>query len=400
MNPLQIVVSLVLVSAMAATRVSAQTTEPRETPVSLYGVVPSDSASVSGATAVEHTRPAAVDRTEKAKRGEFVIAPMPMVNPTLDNGFSLVAGYLYRLDVNDRKTPPSVSALAGFKTSNGSWAASAVQTLHLGHDRFRLLAVAAYSDINYEFFGIGQSAGSAGTSIELNQAGSVGLFEGLVRIAPDWYIGARYQILDMTASTSDLAIPDGPTLPAIDADLRTASLGPRVEFDSRDNPFYPRHGLQIQGIANFYGKGVGGQRNYQVYEGWINGYHAVGARNVVAWHAGACGTDGRVPFYDLCLLGKNQDLRGYTTGQYRDGAMLAAQAEWRSELWWRFGAVAFAGVGEVSPDFTTFTFKDVLPGSGVGLRFTLAKRNHVNLRVDYAWGKNSSALYVGVAEAF
>ena len=41
-----------------------------------------------------------------------------------------------------------------------------------------------------------------------------------------------------------------------------------------------------------------------------------------------------------------------------------------------------------------------LPGGGVGLRFTLARRNHVNLRVDYAWGKNSTALYVGVAEAF
>ena len=39
------------------------------------------------------------------------------------------------------------------------------------------------------------------------------------------------------------------------------------------------------------------------------------------------------------------------------------------------------------------------PG-GVGLRFTLAKRNHVNLRIDYAWGKSSTALYVGVAEAF
>lgn len=404
MNSCPILVRLVFTSVMAvmaATWSSAQTNEPsQEPPVSIYGVVPSDSGSVSGAAAVEHVRPAAVDRTDKPKRGEFVIAPMPMVNPTLENGLSLVGGYLYRLDVNDRKTPPSVSALAGFKTSNGSWAASALQTLHLAHDRFRLLMVGAYSDINYEFFGIGQSAGSAGASIEINQAGSVGLFEGLVRIAPDWYVGARYQILDMTAATSDLAIPGGPTLPAIDADLRTASLGPRLEFDSRDNPFYPRQGLQVQAIANFHGKGVGGQRTYQVYEGWINGYHAVSARHVVAWHAGACGTDGQVPFYDLCLLGKNQDLRGYTAGQYRDGAMLATQAEWRSEVWWRIGAVAFAGVGEVSPDFTGFTFKDALAGAGVGLRFTLAKRNHVNLRVDYAWGKDSSALYVGVAEAF
>lgn len=127
---------------------------------------------------------------------------------------------------------------------------------------------------------------------------------------------------------------------------------------------------------------------------------AVGGRHVVAWHTGACGTGGPVPFYDLCLLGRNQDLRGYTAGQYRDHLMLAAQAEWRAEVWWRLGAVAFVGVGEVSPDFKALTVKHVLPGAGAGLRFTLAKRNHVNLRADYAWGKDSRALYIGVAEAF
>ena len=80
--------------------------------------------------------------------------------------------------------------------------------------------------------------------------------------------------------------------------------------------------------------------------------------------------------------------------------MIATQAEWRSEWWWRFGATAFLGAGEVKPDFGAFTWKDALPGGGVGLRFTLAQRNHVNLRVDYAWGRDSTGLYISVAEAF
>ena len=61
---------------------------------------------------------------------------------------------------------------------------------------------------------------------------------------------------------------------------------------------------------------------------------------------------------------------------------------------------AFFGEGLVAPDFGSFTWDGLLPGGGVGLRFTVATQNHVNLRVDYAWGKNSSALYMGVAEAF
>ena len=395
------VVGILLSCGMGATFVCAQTAaQPAESPVSLYGMVPGDPAGVSSDAAIQQVRPAAVDTEYKPTRGEFVIAPMPMVNPTLENGLSLVAGYLYRLDVDDRTTPPSATGVGGFKTSNDSWAAGVLQSLHLGHDRFRLLGVVAYSDINYDFFGIGQSAGNSGISIALNQAGSVAMLEGLVRVAPRWFAGARYQILKMTVGTGSVTLPDGPTLPPLDANLRTASLGPRLEYDSRDNAFYPRHGMQVQGIANLYGKGVGGQRSYQVYDGWVNRYHAVGSRHVIAWHVGACGTDGPVPFYDLCLLGKNRDLRGYTAGQYRDRAMVAAQAEWRSEVWWRFGAAAFVGGGEVARDFGSLTWTDVLPGSGVGLRFTLAKRNHVNLRVDYAWGKDSTALYVGVAEAF
>jgi Omp85 superfamily domain len=372
---------------------------PATSPLSPYGVVTRDPG-VAGDGAVEQAAPAAVDSTHRPKRGEFVFAPMPMVNPTLENGLSVVAGYLYRLDIEDQTTAPSVTAVYGFKTSNGSWAGAVVQNLHLWHDRVRVLGVAAYGDINYEFFGIGQDAGSAGRSIELNQSGPVAILDGLVRVAPHLYAGARYTFMKMDVATAAAALPGGPTLPPLDATLRAASLGPHVQYDSRDNPFYPRHGMQVQGMANLFGKAVGGQRTYQEYRAWMNRYHAVGDRHVLAWHVGACGTDGSVPFYDLCLLGRNDDLRGYTTGQYRDKAMLAAQAEWRSELWWRFGATAFIGGGEVAPGFDSMTWDDVLPGGGVGLRFTLARRNHVNLRVDYAWGRDSSALYIGVGEAF
>jgi len=390
----------VLLSGLPTSTLLAQSAGTASSPVSLYGVVPGDPAAIAGNGSTQQVEPAAVDAAQTAKRTEFVVAPMPMVNPTLENGLSVVAGVLYRIDPDDRTTAPSVTGAGGFKTSNGSWAAAAVQSLHLGHDRFRLLGIVAYSDINYDFFGIGESAGGDGVSIELNQFGTVGVFDGLWRIAPNWYVGARYQLLKMTVGTDGITLPDGPTLPPLDANVRTASLGPRVDFDTRDNPFYPRRGTQIRGIVNLYGKDVGGQRSYQAYEGWINRYHALGARNVLAWHAGACETHGSVPFYDLCLLGKSQDLRGYTVGQYRDRSMVAAQAEWRSELWWRFGAAAFFGTGEVKPDFESFTWNDLLPGGGVGARFTLADRNHVNLRVDYAWGKNSSALYIGVLEAF
>lgn len=346
------------------------------------------------------TVPETAGAPASTRRGEMVIAPLPMINPTIDNGLAVVGGYIYRIDRADLVTPPSFTIVGGFATSNDSWGAAFVQKLNLMHDRLRLLGVFAYADVNYEFFGIGQDAGDAGRSIELNQKGPVAVADALVRIAPRWYAGARYQILDMAIATPGLTVPGDPAVPARDRALRTAALGPRLQFDSRDNLFYPRHGTQIDALASFYGSAVGGRRAYQNWQASLNRYHAVGTRHVIAWRAVACGIEGEAPFYDLCALGKAQDLRGYPLGQYRDDRLIAAQAEWRSEIWWRFGGVLFAGVGEVAPEFGKVSWSALLPGGGLGLRFVLAKRNHVNLRVDYAWGKKSSALYMSVAEAF
>jgi Omp85 superfamily domain len=395
----RVLLTIVFITAFVPNTLG-QTPTTASSPVSVYGAVTSDPTAVAGLSSAEQAIPTAVDPRQKLKRAELVVAPIPIINPTIENGLAVLGGYLYRLDATDTTTPPSATGVAGFKTSNGSWGAAFIQSLHLSRDKVRLLGVAAYGDINYGFYGIGQSAGDAGLSIELNQAGPVGMVEGLVRVGGRWYLGARYFMLHMTVATDGMTIPGGPTLPGVDADIRTAALGPRVDFDSRDNLFYARRGTQLQGIISFYGEGVGGQRSYQSYQASLNRYHSIGTRNVFAWHASGCGIGGSAPFYDLCLLGKPQDLRGYSLGQYRDRAMLAAQAEWRSALWWRLGATAFFGEGLVAPDFGSLTWDGLLPGGGVGLRFTVATQNHVNLRVDYAWGKNSSALYMGVVEAF
>ena len=80
--------------------------------------------------------------------------------------------------------------------------------------------------------------------------------------------------------------------------------------------------------------------------------------------------------------------------------MLAAQAEYRLELPKRFGLVAFAGVGEVARALDDFNMQNLLPSVGAGLRYTLAKQNHINLRLDFAVGRDSQAFYVSIGEAF
>jgi hypothetical protein len=387
----------VLILAMAIASGVTQSSTPQSTskPVAVYGATnPQPGAQGDGAT--ESGAPDAID----TKSNEWVVAPIPMINPTLKNGLILMLGYLYRLDKSDLTTAPSYTMGMAFKTSNDSWGGAIAQSLRLAHDRFRVFAMWSYTDLNYGFYGIGQSAGDNGVSIDINQAGSVGLGEVLIRTWPRWYFGPRYQILTMSVGINGLNTPDTPKVPDTDGKLVTGSLGPHVKYDSRDNPFYPRHGVQVDAVANFYDAAFGGRRTYQTYKAAVNQYLSFNARNVLAWRVSVCSSSGDIPFYNMCMFASARDLRGYPGGQYRDLARLAGQIEWRSEIWWRLGGVIFAGAGEVAPDLSSLAISKALPSIGTGIRFTLAPKNHVNLRVDYAWGKNSSALYLSVAEAF
>ena len=49
---------------------------------------------------------------------------------------------------------------------------------------------------------------------------------------------------------------------------------------------------------------------------------------------------------------------------------------------------------------TALNFQNLLPSGGAGLRYALAEENHVNMRVDVAYGKSGPAIHFGAGEAF
>jgi len=343
------------------------------------------------------------------KRGEFVIAPIPVINPTLENGLALGIGYLYHLDKNDLNSPPSITGIGAFRTSNGSAGGVLAQKFVLQRNKYRLLLAVGRADIHFNFFGIGADAGNAGRSVPVEVDGRGLLIDGSMRVfGRYWFAGLRYYAMRSTIGIDranvvrpgDPLLPDRPQVPELDLNLRTAGLGPTLEFDSRSDPFYPRAGEQFRFQASFNGRAVGGKRTYQSYQTFYNKYFSLSPRQVVATHLAGCYATGSVPFYDLCFFGKSKDVRGYDVGQYIDRVMIAGQAEYRLELPKRLGATAFFGAGEVARRFADLRSDALKPGGGVGLRFRLTKENHINLRVDYAWGISSKGLYLGVTEAF
>jgi len=346
------------------------------------------------------------------QKNEFAIAPLPLLNPSIGNGMGGVVLYLAPLDSNPT-TPASVFAVAGFGTGTGSWLVGLGTKLYLKNDRYRIVAGYGAATLNYSYYGVGSEAGPEGVAIPFSQRSQAFLIEPTVRVFNRWYIGPRYHHISnhVTLNQDKLEDQFGGSLPPdfLDnlavplpsgLDLTTAALGLRVKRDTADDPFYPRSGSILDIKIDFFDPAFGAQLSYQDFEIAYNKYIGLGSKNVLATHVSACAATGEAPFFDICLLGYSKDLRGYPIGQYRDYRMLAGQAEFRRELFWRLGAVAFFGAGEVGKTFGDFNASDLVPGGGIGLRYQVTKKNHLNLRADYAWGKNSRAFYMSVGEAF
>jgi outer membrane protein assembly factor BamA len=254
---------------------------------------------------------------------------------------------------------------------------------------------------NLDFYGIGRIPGREAIAVPLSMGGTIFFGEAMRNVWKNIFVGPRYQYRRLTASIEGgERIPGGFEIPDIDLKSNSAALGFHVQRDKRDSTFYPTKGTLVDFTADFFDQIWGSRREYQSYKAAYNGFHEMTERQVLAYRAVGCSANGSVPFYDLCLYGFNNDLRGYATGEFQNRRMFATQAEYRLELRKRLGVVAFGGVGGVAPKWSDFRSDSLLPAAGVGLRFKLDKKNHINYRIDFAVGREGHTISIGVGEAF
>jgi hemolysin activation/secretion protein len=134
-------------------------------------------------------------------------------------------------------------------------------------------------------------------------------------------------------------------------------------------------------------------------------YKTLGSRNVLALQAFGQFNIGEPPFNQLSLLGGESLMRGYYTGRLRDKNQLAAQAEFRMlplplGFTNRWGVAVFGGTGTVFNHFNNLSLKNFVLAGGAGLRFLLFPKKDIYSRVDLAFTREGTGLYIFVGEAF
>jgi hypothetical protein len=358
---------------------------------------------MTAAATAQTTTPQATEKKEAGADQTFKphVILLPLVYYTPETRLALgVGGVLnYRLGHEKGKTRPSSLWLLMVYTMNNQIQLQLRPEIYLSKNTYVLNATLKFERFPLKFFGIGDDVPSS--AAETYTPETIGLQLALKRrLFGSVFGGVQYQV-ERTAiqKVKQGGLLEPGTIPGSTGGV-ISGLGLSVNWDNRDNLFFPRRGSYLQFGADFFNSAFGSDFYYSVTRLDLRTYVPVFSTHVMAFQVSMRDMGGTPPFYELSTLGGASMMRGNYSGQYRDKAILAVQAEYRLPVWKRIGAVGFVGLGNVGPTIRDIDLGHLKYSLGGGLRYRLDSKEGTNLRLDFAWGKASTGFYLTVQEAF
>lgn len=271
--------------------------------------------------------------------------------------------------------------------------------LYLRQDHLRLTGELGYYRYNYFFYGIGNE-------FEDYEGETYGVNYPRVRLNALWRLG-QYQFAGLRYAWDDWEVYDQEAGGLLEQNTVTgnqasiySAVGPIWQWDSRDHVFLPTKGAWLEASILTNDNALGATQNFIKWTLDARSYWSRKADRVWAGQLYLEGNSGAPPFNQLALLGGTKLLRGYYEGRFRDRQLAAAQLEYRFPIYQRFAGVAFAAVGSVTDSWRNWQADYLRYTFGAGLRFVLLPEDKIRLRFDVGLGKNTSAFYLTVGEAF
>jgi hypothetical protein len=334
------------------------------------------------------------DHPLKVEKGNLVVVPIPNSSPELGSGLILGAGYFHKQSAAQKKVQPaSVTGVAAYYTSNGSYAGGIGNESYWDKDNWRFTGAIGYANLDLELLTVDVSGSSLKADWLID--GEFVYAKIARKFYDHWYAGifSRYVAFDQ-----DLTISGSGNFPGFDFgnSVQSVGLGLQVQYDSRDMPTNPYNGKLFTVNALFNEKSLGSDKTYQSYDLTYSSYHELSAPVVIAWEVSGCLKSGTVPLWDACRIG----LRGFPGTNYMGESTEFAQIEARWKFSKKWGIVGFVGVGHISNYITEGILDDVVPSYGVGLRFMVMQAKRINMPLDYGRSRSSDTIYLSVGEAF
>jgi len=333
---------------------------------------------------------------KKAKKVKYSALPVVFFSPETGLAFGgLVNANFY---LQDSAYRPSTVLLGGAYTLKDQVLAYVPFEFNWGENKFLVKGEVGYYRYFYNYYGIGPDASNDFEIFTVNYPRF--RVVGAYRFFGDNYVGLKYNFDDYRIQELE---PNGELLNEQIPGYRgsvVSLLGIVHTYDTRDYNFSATKGWLISSTIEYNGALLGSDFNFTRLTTDFVRYVSIAEEQILAFNLYGGLTLGDAPFQELQLLGGSNKARGYYQGHFRDNAMVIFQSEYRFQIWRRFGGVAFGSLGTVGPALNKVNFEKTKWNAGIGLRYMINTDDRLNLRVDYAIGKETSGLYITFGEAF
>ena len=339
----------------------------------------------------------AQDSTKLPKR--FTILPLPVVyyqpETRLVGGAAVVLNFRFPGDSIGARPSSLVNGIS--YTQNRQFQIYSNFNVFYKNALYYLYGELGYYKFSYKFFG----TANRDVPEEVYGVDYSRIKANLVRrVFPHVYAGIGYQYEDYRIK--DLV--DGRTLESGiipgGRGSKTAGLGFQFLYDSRDSVLYPNKGVFATVSTMHNDAELGGDRSFSRYVLDVAYYQTLRPRYILALNSYNSFIVGNAPFQQQSLVGGNKKMRGYYEGRYLDKNLVVGQAEMRFPIKGRIGAAVFGGAALLGNDAQFLRTGTPIFAGGGGIRFNAIRKDHLNIRLDYAIGRESSGLYLVFGEAF
>lgn len=336
------------------------------------------------------SNPLLAAKEKKEKKFKPVAIPTISADRSKGVGAGVIAMGFFKIS-NDEKTPPSRVGLVGKLTTTDNYAVVAFQQLFLKHDKWRINSAQVLANSNFQTYVSSANFETGSMVIPYNSYFKLFFLTALRESIWDkFYIGPL-----VSMGTADTKFDLEKREDRVDQQTLN-SVGLNLNYDTTKNKYNAENGMNVQLMWMDFPEWFDNASEFGSLNLQSNFYQRISHDKVMAYRATGYYAYGDVPFVGQRFVGNN-DIRGYTTGQYRGDEIYATQAELRWNFHSRWGGVFFGGLAMAKDKGT---WSDLLPGVGTGVRYQLLKEEGINAGLDYAVGNADWGIYFRMTEAF
>ncbi len=341
------------------------------------------------------------DTVTQEKQGTFLL---PLLYFTPDTRWAAGAAGVYYFKIspkndNEKETRTNFVQFLADYTQNRQTDVWASWNVFTRNENFLLKGDIRFRNFPDRFYGIGnQTSKDNVEKYEYNLLQIKTMF--LKQIQHDFFIGIDYEL------EKEYQFQLNPNGQLARGNIKGykggigSAIGLVSILDTRDNIINASRGKLIELSSYYFAKQLGSSFHFLNCNGLYQQYWQIKPKHILAFQSKLKLSFGEVPFLDMSTLGNDDILRGYPKNRFRDHHFAASQVEYRFPLFWRLGATTFAGIGDVFHYPDDITFNRLKYSVGGGLRLLVNPAERLNVRLDYAHGKEGGYFYFMVGEAF